>query len=888
MADFNRAPSSRVFLSYRRDDAGYAAGWLFDLLVDHFGAPEIFKDVESIGPGEDFAERIVAGVRSCRVLLAVIGSRWLMATGADGSRRIDDPGDFVRLEIETALACGIRVIPVLVDGAHMPPALELPTQLRRLARRNAIQLSSGTFGSDFARLVRALDKILEHQHAGQQVGDESLGPRGRRRTGRAYPRLQVAGYGRHVRDTVDRVTLNIHPAIPLPADAPGDLSDEFPLYVRRDIDAEVRDWIRRHQHGGSFLLIGGPAAAGKTRLLSEALRAELPDWQLLRPTGSQANQLVRAKADLSHSVLWLNDLQSFFVGEPLLAATVGALLGGDHGPVMLAATIRDDEYDRLLGTTTAEAREMSVNTTAILRMPAPWSGRPAGTERAVRFDLPARLSAGELRRAAAAAARDPRVQMAIQYAQDGGVIPALACAPELIQRWRGHGNRAGQALVTGAVVARRCGCPEPIPQATIVAVALALLSAHEAAPDSPDWIAPALEWAQRPITGSGQITAIRAVRTRPGSVDGYRVSDILLQASEDNSYPDVESLLAQEGVWRVVLDRASKPASAEVALSAYKSGVLSVAHDAWHAAASDGDGVAARHLGLLYWDRHDDGQAEHWLRKAVELSAPEASVSLAVWLWHHDRAAEAEQLATHAASLGDTDAMAALGRYSRDREQWTRRAAELGHVSAMANLAYQLALQGDHAVAEQWALKAAQSGMAGAMLNLAVIYEDQGNNAMALEWYQKGAERAYADVIANPSRLRPYRGEAADDGIANAILFLAEFLSKMEKHAEATIWYTRGAEIGDSRAAAALAVECDNSGDRDSAIRWREQAAVLARVNLERNATSLRVAYGPVAVQRHIAIMIARADDLAANGQLLEAQKWYRQVENFSEISKPS
>jgi TPR repeat protein len=886
MTDVNQIPPSRIFLSYRREDAGYAAGWLFDRLADHFGVSEVFKDIESIAPGEDFAEKIGAGVRSCTVLLAVIGSRWLKIVKSDGTRRIDDPGDFVRLEIETALECEIPVIPLLVDGALMPAAIELPTALRLLARRNAIEINAGTFGSDFARLRRALDRILEHSHAGERAGKASSEARRSPHRNQVRSQMHVIGYGRRVRDVSDRVTLNIHPAIPLPADAPPDLSDELPLYVRRDIDTDVRDWIRRRQTSGGLLLIVGPAAAGKTRLLSEALMAELPEWQLLRPTAPQVNEFVQAKTDLSRSVLWLNELQGFFVGEPLLATTVESLLAGDHGPVMLAATIRDDEYDWLLGITTADAREMNMNTTAILRIPALWSGRSTGTERAVRFDLPARLSAAELTRASAAAARDPRLRIAVTYAQDGDVIPALACAPELIRRWRGHGDRPGQALVTGAVVARRCGYPEPIPQATIAVVALAHLSAHEAAPDNPDWITSALEWAQKPVVGSGQIAAIRAVRTRPGAIDGYRVSDILLQASQDEADPDIESMLTQEAIWRIVLDHAPKTAAAEIALSAYRSGMQSVARDVWHLAAGDGDGVAARHLGLLYWDQHDDRQAENWLRRAAELQAPGANVSLAVWLWHHDRTVEAKQVATRAARFGDTGAMAALGRYTRDRRQWTRKAAELGSVVAMANLAYQLARHGDYSEAEQWALKAAQAGLPGAMDTLGLIYEYQADNVAALQWYQKGAERGYADALANPSKLHPYRGEAADDGIANSMLHLAELLSKTENHSEANTWYRRGAEIGDSRAAAALAAKCDSVGDAVAAIRWREQSATMARTNLERNRTSLRAAYGPSAIQRHVAIMIAHADDLAAHGRLLEAQTWYAQAENFSAASE--
>lgn len=79
--------SNRIFVSYRRDDTTYRAGWLFDRIVDQFGAGQIFKDVDSIGPGEDFAEKIQSAVRSCSVLLAVIGGNWLTATGPDGRRR---------------------------------------------------------------------------------------------------------------------------------------------------------------------------------------------------------------------------------------------------------------------------------------------------------------------------------------------------------------------------------------------------------------------------------------------------------------------------------------------------------------------------------------------------------------------------------------------------------------------------------------------------------------------------------------------------------------------------------------------------------------------------------------------------------------------------------
>ncbi len=117
---------SGIFVSYRREDSAYPAGWLFDRLAEHFGRARVFKDDDSIDPGENFAEVIATAVSSCAALVAVIGGLWLTAADEDGRRRLDDPEDFVRVEIETALARGVRVFPVLVNGASMPRSADLP------------------------------------------------------------------------------------------------------------------------------------------------------------------------------------------------------------------------------------------------------------------------------------------------------------------------------------------------------------------------------------------------------------------------------------------------------------------------------------------------------------------------------------------------------------------------------------------------------------------------------------------------------------------------------------------------------------------------------------------------------------------------------------------
>src|SRR5690242_323377 len=127
-----------VFISYRRElDAGWAP-WVYDKLSDHFGGDRIFMDLNSIAAGDDFAEVITRSVASCRVLIALIGKGWTGAVDAAGRRRLDDPADFVRLEIETALRHGIRVIPLLIGGATMPAPAELPASLAPIAHRQAL------------------------------------------------------------------------------------------------------------------------------------------------------------------------------------------------------------------------------------------------------------------------------------------------------------------------------------------------------------------------------------------------------------------------------------------------------------------------------------------------------------------------------------------------------------------------------------------------------------------------------------------------------------------------------------------------------------------------------------------------------------------------------
>jgi glycerophosphoryl diester phosphodiesterase len=168
-----KGEAGRVFISYRRQETAWPARQLYDLLVAELGADRVFKDVDNIEPGDDFVERIQSAVGSCQVLLALIGPQWLTAKDAMGARRLDDPDDFVRLEVETALyRDDVRVIPILVDNARMPSPQELPKGLAALTRRQAVEINPVNF--DTRRLLKVLNDTLNdvrREAAGPSISD---------------------------------------------------------------------------------------------------------------------------------------------------------------------------------------------------------------------------------------------------------------------------------------------------------------------------------------------------------------------------------------------------------------------------------------------------------------------------------------------------------------------------------------------------------------------------------------------------------------------------------------------------------------------------------------------------------------------------------------------
>ena len=158
--DVSALPPQGIFISYRRADAGPYARLLQVQLGERFPDTPVFMDLDSIEAGIDFAESIKAGLDACSVLVALIGPRWLTLADDDGHRRLENPNDYVRFEIRTALKRGVRVIPVLVDGAKPVRRGELPPDLRKLARLNSLEMSYDRYQYDADKLISIVGKEL--------------------------------------------------------------------------------------------------------------------------------------------------------------------------------------------------------------------------------------------------------------------------------------------------------------------------------------------------------------------------------------------------------------------------------------------------------------------------------------------------------------------------------------------------------------------------------------------------------------------------------------------------------------------------------------------------------------------------------------------------------
>jgi hypothetical protein len=163
--------SATIFISYRHEDTSGYVGRLYDRLNSQFTG-RVFRDISTVQPGVDLVDLTARALDSCAAFLVVIGPRWL-TTDSSGRRRLENPGDFVRLEIVAALRRNVWILPVLVQGAKMPGFGELPEELRPLERRSAIELSDTRWAYDMDRLAAVVAEALAQAALGVPISSPS-------------------------------------------------------------------------------------------------------------------------------------------------------------------------------------------------------------------------------------------------------------------------------------------------------------------------------------------------------------------------------------------------------------------------------------------------------------------------------------------------------------------------------------------------------------------------------------------------------------------------------------------------------------------------------------------------------------------------------------------
>jgi hypothetical protein len=314
--------AQRIFISYRREDSRGYAGRLQGDLSRRYSEEHVFRDVE-IPPGADFGEYITGLVDKCNVVLAIIGPNWLDARDREGERRLDNPRDWVRLEIERALAReNVDVIPVLVDGAKLPPSEEMPVALMPLRRLNAFELSDRRWDYDVGELGRYLDAVLQ--------GTSAVPP----------SRTTTAPDTTTTTETVDHTGSAVlaAAAVALLTAFPADLIARNTVHrarLNRDDLVTVRDFVLQK---GIFFGIVGAVAALVVGLLSRRSRDPLVSCLLGLGAGAVAGAVYAgAYAGLTLSAEG-SDTSSTAVGMIAAGAFLGWAFGAERRGSRLEAS----------------------------------------------------------------------------------------------------------------------------------------------------------------------------------------------------------------------------------------------------------------------------------------------------------------------------------------------------------------------------------------------------------------------------------------------------------------------------------------------------------------------------------------------------------------------
>ncbi|MCG5444428.1 tetratricopeptide repeat protein [Micromonospora sp. NIE79] len=682
-----------------------------------------------------------------------------------------------------------------------------------------------------------------------------------------------------VRDVTARQALGVHPAIPLDATADDRLSAELPLYVPRDRDVDVRTALTRMSATGGFLLLVGPPASGKTRCAAEAMQQLLGKWRLcLWSAGHDPESLLDAGTVLRRTVVWLDDLHELL--EPSASVTVSTSAAGgsnprhrrltselirrlllpENGPVILMGTTWPEKRDRFSDMPDAVEADLFADARKVVGM-------------AEQIDMVPLFSEAEWDRAVALSGGDPRLAEAVEHGKGRALPATLASARELIRRWRHGGDAYGQAVISAAVDVRRCGHPEPIPLSLLEGLAERYLTGWHRATAAPDaWFSEALAWACRPVRGD--ISALAPSGSSIGIVDGYRISDMLL----DHASLDPEIGAVSDKVRRYVAEHADGLVCWNLLARAYQAGKLDIAELAGRRGAQAGDARSLYNLGVLLTGSGRVEEAEALFRRAADAGDVDALNNLGVLRAGAGRAEEAEALYRRAIDAGQVKALNNLGVLragagrAEEAEALYRRAIDAGDVDALISLANMLAEDGRGEEAEALYRRAVDAGHVRALFNLANLLAEDGRLEEAEALYRRAVDAGDVYALNNLALLLARAGQveeaealyrrAIDAGQVEALNNLAILLAEDGRLEDAEAWYRRAADAGHLDASFNLALLLAQGGRLEDAETWYRRAADAGHANALNNLANM----------------------LARRGRFQEAEALYRRAADTGDL----
>lgn len=629
-----------------------------------------------------------------------------------------------------------------------------------------------------------------------------------------------------VSSAINREALGIHPAIPLLGGTDDGLSAELPVYVPRDHDQVLHSLLQERTVGGGFILLIGPAAAGKTRSAYEAARTVLPDWNFVLPEPGFWQDLSQLRSAPPRSLVWVDEIATAIDSGELTASAVRSLLADPNRSVILLGSIWPADYERLTATTGDGPPGPGRSGRETLQMARHISVSPA-------------FSAAERERADGLAKTDPRLGEAVTRHQDGAVPAVLACSPELIQRWTQAGNPFGAAIITAATEAVLCGHPRTVPAAVLRALAEHHLTGAQRAAADQDWFSIALQWACRPVRGS--IAPLTPYARSIGHVDGYVVSDILVHHASDRYAANHQAPL---GPWETLVDLAHDDVCLSIGLHAFSYSLHEPAERALMRAARVEHPEAFTPLGMTLAEQGKFAEASRWLERSAENGQSDACALLAIVLAQQgDIEGTKKWLRRSIDEQNDAFSMWGLGQIMEaegDTEtaaHWYQRASDTGADggAGMTFLGLLSVSQGDSKAAAAYFVRAADAGNVEAMLNLGLLLQDRGDSDGALERFRQAAELGVVEGAARLGDLlrqsgdlegaRLWLGRAAGAGHRLAMTALGAVLWQLGATDEARVWLQRSAEAGDAEAMTALEVLFDDPVDRSDAQAWSQPSA---------------------------------------------------------------